>query len=452
MDRFRIVSAGLVLSLGAGLIAALPSSAAPAVDGVWRTDGYGSIVAIDNGKVRHFDTTSISCAPAGESEQTGPPDAHGATPYAGRGRTFTVRTRHDRGTLHLDGSVGDRRLIRLPALPIACGRPRPTGPLATFDEFWTTYAENYPFFAAKGIDWRAVRDRYRPRVTAGMSDDALFDLLAEMIRPLGDAHTAIQAGDRVYAGQRPGTIVPDLAYEQKIRPYIERVDLGHPLKTYANDLIGYADLPGRIGYLRVILFMGYGDLTWTGEVKALDAALDQIFSRQRVDRLRGLIVDLRVNGGGSDELALRLTSRLTGRPHLAYLKRNRNDADDPARYTRPQPIHVRPVRPAYTGPLVLLTAGSTVSAGETFTQSLMDRHPRPVRIGANTQGVFSDVLERTLPNGWDFQLPNEEFRTRRWESYDGPGIPPHVRTPVFTDEELATGRDSAFAAALRLLR
>jgi hypothetical protein len=35
------------------------------------------------------------------------------------------------------------------------------GPLGTFDVFWTTYAENYPFFALKGIDWNAVRDRDR---------------------------------------------------------------------------------------------------------------------------------------------------------------------------------------------------------------------------------------------------------------------------------------------------
>jgi C-terminal processing protease CtpA/Prc len=73
---------------------------------------------------------------------------------------------------------------------------------------------------------------------------------------------------------------------------------------------------------------------------------------------------------------------------------------------------------------------------------------RPVRIGENTQGVFSDVLGRHLPTGWAFGLPNEEFLTRTGRTFDGPGIPPDVRTPVFTDEELAQGRDSAFDRAV----
>jgi C-terminal processing protease CtpA/Prc len=99
----------------------------------------------------------------------------------------------------------------------------------------------------------------------------------------------------------------------------------------------------------------------------------------------------------------------------------------------------------------LLTGGSQLSAGETFTQAMMNRRPQPVRIGANTQGVFSDVLLRTLPNGWQYILPNEEFRTLGWKAFDGPGIPPHLRRPVFTAAELDGGRDSAFTTAVALL-
>jgi C-terminal processing protease CtpA/Prc len=99
----------------------------------------------------------------------------------------------------------------------------------------------------------------------------------------------------------------------------------------------------------------------------------------------------------------------------------------------------------------MLTGGSQLSAGETFTQAMMNRVPRPVRIGENTQGVFSDTLQRTLPNGWEFILPNEEFRTRDWKTFDGPGIPPDIQTPVFTPAELNGHRDSAFSTALKLL-
>src|SRR5262249_41536045 len=90
----------------------------------------------------------------------------------------------------------------------------------------------------------------------------------------------------------------------------------------------------------------------------------------------------------------------------------------------------------------------TISAGETMTQALMGRTPHVLRIGENTQGVFSDVLVRKLPNGWMFGLPNEVFRTPEGTTFDGPGIPPDIDVPVFADADLAAGRDPALERAI----
>jgi C-terminal processing protease CtpA/Prc len=92
-----------------------------------------------------------------------------------------------------------------------------------------------------------------------------------------------------------------------------------------------------------------------------------------------------------------------------------------------------------------------VSAAETFTQALINREPKIVRVGENTQGVFSDVLGRHLPNGWQFGLPNERFVTNG-KSYDGPGIPPDVMVPVFPGSDLADGRDGGIERALAILK
>jgi C-terminal processing protease CtpA/Prc len=116
-------------------------------------------------------------------------------------------------------------------------------------------------------------------------------------------------------------------------------------------------------------------------------------------------------------------------------------------------VYVTPARgPRYTGPVAVLTGGSTFSAGETFTQALMNRPGRTVRIGQPTQGVFSDVMSRALPNGMAAWIPNEEFLTRSGRTFDGTGIPPHLEEPVFTEEEFAERRDSAFDRALDVLR
>jgi C-terminal processing protease CtpA/Prc len=82
----------------------------------------------------------------------------------------------------------------------------------------------------------------------------------------------------------------------------------------------------------------------------------------------------------------------------------------------------------------------------------MGRTPRVIRVGENTQGVFSDVLVRKLPNGWTFGLPNEVYRTSDGTTFDGVGIAPDVGVPVFADEDVAAGRDPAMTKAIESLR
>ena len=93
----------------------------------------------------------------------------------------------------------------------------------------------------------------------------------------------------------------------------------------------------------------------------------------------------------------------------------------------------------------------SVSAAETFTMALLDRQPQITRVGTNTQGVFSDVLVRKLPNGWRFGLPNEVYLTKDGKAFDGVGVPPDIEVSIFPSEDLANGRDSAINKALELL-
>ncbi|MFH9422404.1 S41 family peptidase [Streptomyces sp. NPDC017529] len=442
--------------------AARPGAAAP--QGVWQMDGYGTYVTIDGPRLRAYETTAVSCLPGSmNGVREGIPDARGRVRFAVPGSArVTVAPQNARvARLSIQDNVGYRTLHRVGGLPARCHRdPSKDARDArtVFDVFWQTYAENYPFFAAKGIDWSAVRDRYRPRVTAGTNDDALFAVLREMIEPLHDGHTKLDAGPgREYGGARPGTTLPSAAFLKQVDAAIA-AGLGRnvTLHRWAGGALSYAGLPGRLGYLRITSFTGYTERDdYESDVAELDRALDAVFTHARTSgpkALRGLVVDLRLNGGGSDPLGLRVASRLTDRPYLAYRKHARNDPRDPRGFTPDQPAYVRPHQgPRYTGPLALLTGDLTISAGETFTQALLGRTPAPVRIGGNTQGVFSDTMDRTLPNGWKFALPNEEFRTADGRTFDGTGIPPAVRVPVFAPEDLAARRDPALTRARALL-
>ncbi|MEU5279403.1 S41 family peptidase [Streptomyces asoensis] len=447
----RIVTATAAVLALAGQAAPAAAGHQPTTDGIWRMDGYGTVLAIRNGTLQEYQTTAVSCLEGDAARRTGP-----STYTLPDGTVLTVRNRGDRGSVRVAGSVGDRNLRRIPELPDACASPAPKGPLASFDVFWQSFEENYPFFAAKGIDWHAVRDRYRPRVHAGTTKDELYDVFSEMVRPLHDAHVAVQDGDRLFAQGRPGTVMPTEGWDSEVKKFIVARDLKNArnLQDFANGRITYADLPGGQGYLRISGFSGYtGDGGYAAQLAELDTALDTVFGQGRTRSLKGLIIDLRINGGGSDALGLHIAGRLTDIPYLAYSKRARNDPADPTRHTRPQPAYVTPAHgPRYTGPLAVLTGGSTVSAGETFTQALMDRPGKTVRIGQPTQGVFSDVMSRKLPDGMSAWLPNEEFLTRSGRTFDGTGIAPHLTAPVFTKEEFGKKRDSAFDTALNILR
>jgi MerR family Zn(II)-responsive transcriptional regulator of zntA len=68
----------------------------------------------------------------------------------------------------------------------------------------------------------------------------------------------------------------------------------------------------------------------------------------------------------------------------------------------------------------------------------------------HTLHVFSDG-GRKLPNGWIFGLPTELYLTSSGKSFDGRGVPPDIRVPVFPAVDLARGRDGALERAIKVL-
>ncbi|MFD4508225.1 S41 family peptidase [Streptomyces sp. NPDC058457] len=445
----------LVLAVpAAGAAPGTTTTATTTTTGLWRMDGYGTVLAIDGRGMQEYQTTAVSCLQGYFAEAAPKPGTYGV-----EGVVITVRPAPDgeHARFGADIAVGHRQLHRIGALPAACTRPPATDPRTAFDVFWQSFEENYPFFAAKGIDWHAVRDRYRPLVHKDTTRAQLFDIFSRMITPLHDAHVLVLDGDRHYGVARPGTVIPTGELNDKVKKFVVTRDLAQATdrQDFAGGLITYADLKQDLGYLRIASFDGYDrdDPSYTAQLAELDRALDTVLTPARTRSLKGLVIDLRINGGGSDALGIRIAERLTDTPYVAYSKRARNDPGDAAEHTRPEPIPVNPsAKPRYTGPVALLTGGSTVSAGETFTQALIDRPGRTVRIGQATQGVFSDVMTRDLPNGMAVWLPNEEYLTRTGHTFDGTGIPPQITEPVFTDEEFTKNRDSAFDRAVALLR
>jgi hypothetical protein len=434
-------------------VARAQKSAGPE-DELWLSDGYGLLVEIRGDGLQAFELTSISCVP-GWSAKREPTSGETREEVFIGNDTFRLSggPSGDVKRLHLEGVASDILLHRTSTRPAACSRKPDDSPQGNYAIFWQTFAENYPFFNLRHVDWQSVDREFRPRVTSATKPDQLFGILQQMIEPLHDAHTGIEAEDvkKDFDGWREDPNHLENEGWKKAQEIIDTRYIRGALRSFCNGQIQFGALDHSIGYLRIIAFYGYVDhYTYELALRALRSALDEIF--RKASKLNGLVIDVRLNKGGDDPLGLEIASRLTKGRYLAYSKVARNNLEGTLHFTAPQGSWVLPsTHPGFRGNVVLLTGPDTVSAGETFAMALLGREPHVTRIGQNTQGVFSDVLNRKLPNGWRFGLPNEVYLTSDGNAFDGTGIPPDIRLSFFSAADLSKGRDEALEEAQTFL-
>ena len=93
-------------------------------------------------------------------------------------------------------------------------------------------------------------------------------------------------------------------------------------------------------------------------------------------------------------------------------------------YTNETEVYIEVGNDSYrhTGPVIVITSGSTVCAGETFTLA-MSQLAQTTILGRNTSEAFSDILARSLPNKWLFTLSNEVYAAPNGTVYEMVGIP-----------------------------
>jgi hypothetical protein len=441
------------------------------LDGLWLTDGYGEIVKFKGKDLQVYEITKVSCIlseKASRKTDTGTADE---IVFAGDDDTFQIGLGPSQDTLwlHVEGAASKILLRRTDAQPEPCSQALADTPLTNYEVFWQTFAEQYAFFALRKVDWRAVDKKARPQVTADTKPEELFRIFSGMVEPLHDKHVYINAPNihGGFRGGRPATDTLQDSDKPRVTEIIETKYVLGGLQDFCNGQIQFGVLrPGQgamasdsernarahlIRYLRIHSFARYSkDDNFEKQLEILHAALDEIF--KDTSGWGGLVIDIRINSGGSDQFGIAIASRLATLDYFGWEKIARDDIRDPDHHTPPQPILVHASqRPGFRGPVVLLTSAHGLSAAETFAMELLDRNPHVIRVGANTQGVFSDELDRRLPNGWTFGLSNETYLTKDGKSFEGTGVPPDIETPIFPKEDLTDGRDSTLDKALELL-
>ena len=452
MSRFLAFGA-VVAALGtSSLMAQQPS---PGL-GLWATEGYGLVFDVRQDSVIAYEITKVSCIPSTRAVTSPTPPAGAIAAFGRPGTPVTYvilpgKTPND-ARVHLAYAASDMIVQRIDRKPAVCDAPTPNTPLSNFDVFAQTWAEQYGFFRETQVDWAAVVAANRPRVTDATTPEQLFDIISGMISPLKDAHSYIGAREinRNFGGVRKSPSFLETREARDSGYALVSAHLTSPLQRFCEGRVEFGMLGSDVGYLRIRGFSGYSkDGAFETGLAALEAGLDTAFANTR--GWKGLVIDVRLNGGGADPYGIAIARRLTATPYTAYAKQARSDPVDPTRWTAEQPSVVQPsTRPSFRGPVIELTGVQSISAAETFTQALMNRKPKIIRVGETTQGVFSDVLGRALPNGWRFGLANERFVTDG-KSFDNVGITPDVVVESLTPAARATGKDAAVEKALAIL-
>lgn len=449
-----------IVTLLAGPISAFPHS----IDGVWLGEGWGSLYEIHGPTLKSFEVTKTTCVVGFSAKRIQQANTQDGVRFrAQHGDMYIVAgVDETHKTLKRPAGLTSIALTRVSSLPETCTPPTPNTPLGNFEVFTRTFAEQYISFHLRRLDWGRVVAQQREKIGPHTTPTELFEAFRSMVAPLHDIHTGIEAPkikrtfdpalrsgtDRVVRGNIKRFAKTG---RRELADVTDRAYFHHSLRSLCRGQWQYGLTEGGVGYLRILEFGDYARKSgFENDLAALNHALDQIFSNPQ---LQGLIIDVRLSFGGDDRLGLAIASRLTSREYMAYAIQARSDPDIRNAYTPLQSVFVKSGRqPIFNGPVVELIGPITMSAAETFTQALMDRTPHVIRIGENTQGVFCDSLDRHLPNGWTFALPNAVYRTSDGRAFDVLGVPPDLRVPVFADIDLTAGRDPAMAMALRLLR
>jgi hypothetical protein len=328
------------------------------------------------------------------------------------------------------------------ALTVACFdmvAPREPGvdPAAIFDQVWGEFDRHYSLFEAKGVDWRALGEHYRP--FASGSESELRGALCQMLDTLKDLHVTLYTPAVRCGGiaRRTDSYDPGAA----TGPFYlaGTVNTAPSLLLTSGVVVGHPVGAAEIGYLRISRF---ADARLPSEVDTALASLDFVSA---------MIIDLRLNGGGSTTIAEQIAGRFIDDSRVYALARFRNgpshsDFGDPIAH-RVGPAGARQFR----GPVALIINRTVGSAAEAFVMAMLSR-PQVLVVGDTTSGTATDPLWRDLPNGWAFRLSQSIESTPGGlaPSVVG-GIPPTIFART-SRADSAQQIDASLNAALAALR
>lgn len=279
------------------------------------------------------------------------------------------------------------------------------------------------------VDWNALRDQFRPKATEAKTAVEFAQTLADMLRPLRDLHVWVRVGtNEIPVFNRPRAYNANPAAWSVLLP---------PLQAAGGD-IQWAVTPDNIGFVSIRRWANPGNPT----------EFDRLLEEMR--NTRGLILDVRRNGGGAEPLAREVAGRFLERQFVYAFSQSRNGPSHGDLGPK-QPRRAQPRGPwRYDRPVVLLIGERCLSSNESFV-AMMTGATNVTTMGDHTGGSSGNPKMLSLPFEISVSVP-------RWIDYlpdgtplDERGVQPQIRFAggpgAFEGE-----RDDLLVAALNRLR
>jgi hypothetical protein len=211
LNRLRGPSAAALAAVASFLfpisLYAQTHPAKQSIEGLWLSDGYRMLFEFKGDDLLSFEITKLSCIEEPKASRKSEAGPAGEVVFAQDDDVLRIfpGTSKDTRWLQEDGSISSILLRRTRSRPKRCGRRLDDTPILDYQVFWETFAEQYAFFGLHNVDWLAADRNFRPQVTSETKPEDLFRIFRDMIDPLHDAHTFIQADSirKVFRGHRP---------------------------------------------------------------------------------------------------------------------------------------------------------------------------------------------------------------------------------------------------------
>ncbi len=327
-------------------------------------------------------------------------------------------------------------------------------PKKNFDKLWETTRDEYCNFDQVDIDWNERYQHYSQQVTDSTTNDELFAICGNLLKELNDMHVVLDRNSKyqlnfIESGKPSKffTEFPDSARAFRLLTVNDSILYSRGFSEFtilkpniANVGVMEYCFSDSLAYLVVNSMEGISNYKLN---KAMHQIVDSLQTR------KGLIIDIRLNGGGYDKKGYSIAKYLTAEDKISVFKHTRKKGKD--EYSKLKKVVVKAnTKHNYTGKVILLTSDYSVSAADVFALTLSN-FDHVTLVGDRTAGFFSDVYAHKLPNGWKYTLSTQKYYSEEMVNYERKGVPPDYHI-LNTYEASKKGKDPVLEKALELLR